>query len=96
MPSMSAMSHGSVVGIATAYGLDSRGVWVLAGSRIFTCPYCPDRLWDQSNLLSNVYKWALSLGGEADHLPLNSAEVKKKWIYTSTPSHVFMTYSLIS
>jgi hypothetical protein len=28
---------------------------------------------------------------EADHLPPTSAEVKKTWIYTSTPPYVFMT-----
>jgi hypothetical protein len=29
-------------------------------------------------------------GREADHLPSTSAEVKKMWIYTSTPIYVFM------
>jgi hypothetical protein len=29
-------------------------------------------------------------GREADHSPLTSAEVKKMWIYTSTPQYVFM------
>jgi hypothetical protein len=29
-------------------------------------------------------------GREADHSPPASAEVKKMWIYTSTPSYVFM------
>jgi hypothetical protein len=38
---------------------------------------------------------ALSLGvkrpgREADHSPPTSAEVKKTWIYTSTPPYVFM------
>jgi hypothetical protein len=27
---------------------------------------------------------------EADHSPPTSVEVKKKWIYTSTPPYVFM------
>jgi hypothetical protein len=27
---------------------------------------------------------------EADHPPQTSAEVKKTWIYTSTPPYVFM------
>jgi hypothetical protein len=27
---------------------------------------------------------------EADRLPLTSAEIKKTWIYTSTPPYVFM------
>jgi hypothetical protein len=30
------------------------------------------------------------LGREADHLPTASAEVKKMWIYTSTPPYAFM------
>jgi hypothetical protein len=29
-------------------------------------------------------------GREADHSPPTSAEVKKMWIYTSTPSYAFM------
>jgi hypothetical protein len=30
-------------------------------------------------------------GRETDHSPPTSAEVKKMWIYTSTPPYVFMT-----
>jgi hypothetical protein len=30
-------------------------------------------------------------GREDDHSPPTSAEVKNKWIYTSTPLYVFMT-----
>jgi hypothetical protein len=30
-------------------------------------------------------------GREADHSPPASAEVKKMWIYTSTPPYVFMS-----
>jgi hypothetical protein len=29
-------------------------------------------------------------GREADHSPPTNAEVKKMWIYTSTPPYVFM------
>jgi hypothetical protein len=29
-------------------------------------------------------------GGEADHSPPTSAQVKKMWIYTSTPPYAFM------
>jgi hypothetical protein len=36
------------------------------------------------------------LGHEADHSPRTSAEVKKMWIYTSTPLYAFMVYCLIS
>jgi hypothetical protein len=48
------MSGDSVVGIATGYGLDDRGVGVRdpIGSRIFTPRCSPDRLWDPPNLLS--------------------------------------------
>jgi hypothetical protein len=40
------MSRGSVVGVATAYGLDDRevGVRFPVGSRIFASPYRLDRL----------------------------------------------------
>jgi hypothetical protein len=41
------MLRDSVVGIATGYGLDDRGVGVRVpvGSRIFSSPRRPDRLW---------------------------------------------------
>jgi hypothetical protein len=73
----------SVVGIATGYRLDRRvGVRVLVGSRIFSPPRRPDRLWGPPSLLSNDYQGALSPGvkrqwREADHSPPASAEVKK-------------------
>jgi hypothetical protein len=35
-------------------------------------------------------------GREADHSPPTSAEVKKTWIYTSTPPYVFMAWCLVS
>jgi hypothetical protein len=51
-------SRDSVVGIATGYGLDYRGVGVRVpvGSRIFSSPSRPDRLWGPPNLLSNGYR----------------------------------------
>jgi hypothetical protein len=50
----------SVVGIATVYGLDDRGVGVRVpvGSRIFSSPRRPDRPWGLPNFLSNGY-WGL-------------------------------------
>jgi hypothetical protein len=44
-------------GIATGYGLDDRGVGVRVpvGSRIFTSPRRPDRLWGPPSLVSNGY-----------------------------------------
>jgi hypothetical protein len=51
-------SRDSSVGIATSYELDDRGarVWVPVGSRIFSSPNRPDRLWGPPNLLSNGYR----------------------------------------
>jgi hypothetical protein len=47
------MRRDSVVSITTGYGLDDRGVGVgvPVGSRIFSSPRCPDRLWGSSELL---------------------------------------------
>jgi hypothetical protein len=51
-------SRDSSVGIATSYGLDDRGVGVRVpvGSRIFSSPRRPDRLWVPPNLLSSGYR----------------------------------------
>jgi hypothetical protein len=59
-------SRSSVVGIATGYMLDDCGVGlrVPIGSRIFTSPYRPDRLWGSPSLLSNRYQGSY-LGGKA-------------------------------
>jgi hypothetical protein len=38
-------------------------------------------------IISKKIKWP---GREADHSPPASAEVKKMWIYTSTPPYAFM------
>jgi hypothetical protein len=87
----------SAVGIATGYQLNDRGVRVRfpVGSRIFSSPSRPDLFWGPSNLLSNGY-WGLFTRGlkrpecEADHSPPSRAEVKRMWIYTSTPPYAFM------
>jgi hypothetical protein len=91
------------VGIATGYGLDDRGVAVRVpvGSRIFSCPRRPHRFWGPPNLLYNGYRrlfpWGVKRPGcEADHSSPTSAEVKKMWIYISTPPYAFMAYCLIS
>jgi hypothetical protein len=95
-------SRDSVVGIVTGYGLDNRGVGVQVpvGSRIFSSPCRPDR--------SGVHptSYPMGTGGsfpgvkrpgrEADHSTPVSAEVKKMWIYTSTPTNAFMASCLIS
>jgi hypothetical protein len=51
-------SRDSVVGIATGYGLDDRGVGVQVPvvSKIFSSPRRPDMLWDPPNLPSNGYR----------------------------------------
>jgi hypothetical protein len=79
------MIRDSVVGIATGYRLNDRGVGVRVpiGSKIFSSPRHPDQLWSPTNLLSNGYQGLFPrgvkrLGGEADHSPPTSAEVKKK------------------
>jgi hypothetical protein len=48
-------SRGSLVGIATGYKLDDRGVGVRVpvGSRMFTSPCRRDRLWGPPNFLYN-------------------------------------------
>jgi hypothetical protein len=47
-----------MIGIATGYGLDARweAVRVPVGSRIFTSPYHPDRLWDPPSLPTIGYR----------------------------------------
>jgi hypothetical protein len=58
--------YSGVVGIATGYGLDDRGIGVrvLVGSRIFSSPRRRDRLWGASNLLYNGYGVSFA-GGKA-------------------------------
>jgi hypothetical protein len=51
-------SRDSSVGIAIGYGLDDRevGVRVPVGSRNFSSPRPPDRLYGPPSFLSNVYR----------------------------------------
>jgi hypothetical protein len=61
---------------------------------IFSTPRRPDWLWDPPNSYP-IGTGDLSLevkrhGREADHSPPTIAEVKKVWIYTSTPTYAFM------
>jgi hypothetical protein len=89
-------SRDSSVGIVTGYGLDDLGVGarVPVGSRIFSSPNRPNWPWGSPSLLSNGYlalsSWVKRPGREADHSAPASAEVKKMWIYTSTPPYAFM------
>jgi hypothetical protein len=93
---MGVRSRGSVDGIAASYWLDDRGVGVRVpvGSRNFYSPRRPDRLWvhPTSYPVGTVgsFLGGKAAGGEADHSPPASAEVKKIWIYTSTSPYVFI------
>jgi hypothetical protein len=60
MDSVTSRSRDSVVDIATGYGLEDGGIGVRVpvGSRIFSSPRRPDRLWGPPSLLSNGY-WGL-------------------------------------
>jgi hypothetical protein len=84
----------SAVGIPTSYGMDDWGVRlrVPIGSTILSPPRRPDRPWSPPSLLFNRH-WGLLRrpGREADHLLPTSAEMKKTWIYTFTPSYIFLT-----
>jgi hypothetical protein len=80
------------VGIATSYGLDDRGFGVRVSVRSSSRP---DRLWGPPS--PAPIQWVPGLffrgwsgrGVKADSF-LTSAEVKKTWIYTSTPPYLFM------
>jgi hypothetical protein len=84
------------VGIATDYGLDCRvvRVRVLVGPRSFSSLRLSDRSWGPP-CLSNGTGGSFS-GSKADHSSPTSAEVKNKWIYTTTPPYAFMAQCLIS
>jgi hypothetical protein len=86
------MSRDGAVGNATGYRLDDRGVRVQlpVASRIF---FTLSRTSVRPTQLPIQSKQS---GREADHSPPTSAEVKKTWIYTSTPPYVFMSQCLIN
>jgi hypothetical protein len=91
----------SVVGIASGYGLDDRGVGVRVPvrARLFHSPSNPGRIWGPLSLLSNGYRGLFPPevkrpGREADHSPPTNAEVKNTWIYISTSPYVFVEYCL--
>jgi hypothetical protein len=103
--SYTTMLYGSVVGTATAYGLDDRGVGVRVpvvknfhfsiSSRPDLGSIQPPVQWVQGALFSRGggVKWQ---GRKVDHSTPTSAEIKKTWTYTSTTPYIFMAYCLIS
>jgi hypothetical protein len=91
------MSRGDVIGIATGYWLDSRGVGVrVPVEQEFSLLHVA-----QTGSEAHPASYPMDTGGsfprhEADHSPPNSAEVKRMWVYTSTPLYAFMAYCLLS
>jgi hypothetical protein len=85
------MSLSSVVGITTGYRLDVR---VAVGSRmtflhiVQTCTEVHITSYPMGT--EGSFSGVKRQGREADHSPPTSAEVKKTWIYTSTPAHAFI------
>jgi hypothetical protein len=92
----------SIVGIVTGYGLDDRGVEVESqyGQEFSVLHVIQTGSWVHPTSYpmgtGGSFPGGKRPGREADHLPLASAEVKKMWIYTSTPPYTFMAYCLIS
>jgi hypothetical protein len=87
------MSRDSSVGIASGYGLDELGGG--GNSSPVGLKNFHFSILSRPALGSTQppIKWIPGLkrqGRETDHSPPTSAEVKKMWIYTSTPPYVFM------
>jgi hypothetical protein len=91
-------SWDSVVGIATGYRLDDRGVRVqdlsLGRVKNFLFSTSSRPALESTQPPIQWVPGALSLGvkrsgREADHSPSASAEVEKMWIYMSTPPYTF-------
>jgi hypothetical protein len=84
----------SAVGIATGYGVNDQGVGVRVSvkPRIFSTPR-PALGHTQPHIQLVMGAPSPGLeppGREAYHSSSTSAEVKKTWIYTSTPPYTFM------
>jgi hypothetical protein len=85
----------SVYRLATGWTTKGVRVRAVVGARVFFSPRRPDRPWTSQSLLSNGYRGLFSRGikrqrREADHSPPTSAEVRKTWVYTSSPLYAFM------
>jgi hypothetical protein len=80
---------------ALQHGVDPIFKFLVISPNILSSPRHPDQLCSPPSLLSSEYwrffpqgvKW---LWHEANHSPPASAEVKKTWVYTSTPLYIFM------
>jgi hypothetical protein len=82
-------SRDSSVGIATGYGLDDREVknFLFSMSSRPTPGSTKPPIQRVAGVLSLEPKRP---GREANHSPPASADVKKIWIYTSTPPYAFI------
>jgi hypothetical protein len=81
----------SSVGIATGYGLDDQGDGRFE-SQMGKNFHLSISSRPALGSTQPPIKWVPGVerqGHEADHSPPTSAEVKKMWIYTSTPLYVF-------
>jgi hypothetical protein len=86
------MSRDSSVGIATGYGLDDQGGGSSSPGRVKTFHFSISSRPSLGSTQPPI-KWVPGVKGqgrEADYSPPTSAEVKKMWIYTSTPPYAFM------
>jgi hypothetical protein len=88
------------VDIATGWTSGGVGVRIPVRSRIFTSPLTQTGTGDHQvsypmGTGGSFPRGVKQQGREADHSPPTSAEVKKTWIYTSTPPHVFMALCLV-
>jgi hypothetical protein len=85
-------SRDSSVGIATGYGLDDQmgGSWSPGRVKNFHFSISSRSALGSTQPPTKWVPGVKRQGREADHSPPTSAEVKKVWIYTSTPLYVFM------
>jgi hypothetical protein len=97
----SIQSRDSAVDIATGCGLDDQGfgIRVPMGQEVSLL-----HVFQTLGSIEPPIEWVLGAlsqgvkrpGRGADHSPPTSAEIKKTWVYTSTPTYVFMGLYLIS
>jgi hypothetical protein len=75
----------SAVSTATGYGLDGRWVGVRDFSLLHVVQARPGAHQPSDIMGTGIY----FPERKADHSPPTNAEVKKAWIYSSTPPHAF-------
>jgi hypothetical protein len=88
----------SSVGIATGFELDDRSL-VPGRVRVFSLLHSIQKAsWGHPAYplgTGGCFPVVKRLGREADHSFPSSADVKKTWIYTSTPPYAFLPYSTL-